>query len=68
MRGQRAARRVPNDPAAGLARRAAGSSRGFTLAKLTEPPYEAEPHLEVPTPRWTWTLSTTLAKSPKFEK
>jgi hypothetical protein len=35
---------------------------------LTEPPYEAEPTLDVPTPRWTWIESTTLAKSPKFEK
>jgi hypothetical protein len=43
-------------------------SAGPTLAKFTEPPYEAPPTLEVPTPRCTWIESTTLAKSPKFEK
>ncbi len=61
------ARPVPHEPpptCASIPRRSAG----LTLAKFTEPPYEAEPTLDVPTPRWTWIESTTLAKSPKFEK
>ena len=31
-------------------------------------PKDAAPLVDVPTPRWTWMESTTLAKSPKFEK
>src|SRR5512135_188022 len=55
---------VPKEPAESEAVRPADlvASR---LSKFTEPAKDAAPNVEVPTPRWTWTLARLSARFPK---